>query len=340
MTTKRMLLAYTFLSLFSLCADAQEPRIYSEGGHIFGLIGLPITNAITVINAPRKLKLRVLEGPGTVVRLSNSRWLWKCEDDSLWGWHHVVVGDTKYDLSTGFGFDADPIPEPDRLLPYRTRGHRHTEEYSTPPCLTVYSGMSNVLLERVSQTRGQFSLEFYVDSQLIAINDGQILDVRPELSQTEGRRGTLRVSYRFHCEDTFRIVREFRAKIAPPPLIVKTSNTIEQGDNLSITAYLGSEEDALPLPSLTLEPIAGFFDGGTVQMVKDTSEEYDFGWRPRVKHPAGESYGHEQYYFEFAPSASQRTITKKDGQDINVIVTDPLTHQTRNVIVHINPKRS
>ncbi len=295
--------------------------VYPQISDFSAFPGIELPNPIKIEGAESKgVTMTKVEGPGEVVRV-DTNWVWtftpapsdigqsytvKIKGQANRGGGAKDIGTNSFtvlvkalkpvagDSGVYYPIDDDGKPMPLTKFPFKVNA-------------------------KYVDLDGIYRIQMFVDGKEVKTVNEPNAEYTPEFLADEGKKLSVKVSYRSVFSKEFKELRNDEFPIQAPPLLVggwKSSWTIGENPSIKFKAGLGLDnpEYQSPLPG-DLEITS---DQNFVDQKASKVGDYDFTTRI-VKTPS--------------------TPPKRDGLQINVVIKDPKTGQSKTKKMTIYPKK-
>ena len=285
--------------------------------------GLELPNPVKIegatIGGPQGVSVSKIDGPGDIRKIDSTYyWVWKPDAGAVGQTYTVKLkghanrgGGAKDDAVTSFTVSVKKL-ELANAAPYWPG---NPKKEGTP-----YTAVEFKANEKFANLDGIYKTELYMNGQKVAESNEPTASFTPEFQKDEGKSLQVKAYYKSNFMKDFIQIDDKTFKIAAPPLIAVVNNDgLSAGENLQIKAaynlmapgqYKEIGADHLEITT------DGYFDGSA-----------------RKEQGAG-----NQYFFDAHPTSKAQGVKKKDGQVVQITITDPLTGQSKSAQFTINPK--
>ncbi len=283
----------------------------------------PVKIEGATITGPQGVKITKVDGPGDIVQIdSNFYWTWKPDAAAIGQTYTVKLagkanrnGAQKDQATTQFTVSVKKMEKanPAPYFPANPKTHEGTP----------YTNITFTADEKIANLNGQYRTELYLNGTKIATKDEPTILYEPEFMKDEGKTLEVKAYYKSNFMKEFVPIDDQSFKIGPPPFLAVADNDgMTAGEPLRIKAAYN-----------LLVPVNG-------SQYKEVGSDHldiqsDGYFETTAKKEPGKG---NEYYFDAKPTSKVMTIKSKDGQTVNLTMTDPVTGQTKSVQITVMPK--
>jgi hypothetical protein len=284
--------------------------------------GLELWNRINVkkapLSGPRGVTMQKVDGPGEIKQVDSVYyWVWKPEATAVGQTYTVHMRGEAHRGGGANDQATTDFPVVVNKLDFANASHYYPENKKSHAA-TPFTMLNFKANQKFKDLDGAYKTELYLNGTKIAEKNEPTIEYTPEFMKDEGKTLELKTYFKSTVMKDYTLIDDQSWKIAPPPFLAFSGGDIEVGDAATIVAMLGISGDTHELGSdhLDVSDDKGIF-ATTAKKSKDNKRQ-----------------------FELAMNTSKATnsIKKKDGEDINLTVTDPTTHQSQQLVIHVTPK--
>jgi hypothetical protein len=284
--------------------------------------GLELPNPVKIegatIGGPQGVNITKVDGPGEIRKIdSNFFWIWKPELKDLGTTATVKLtgkanrnGATKDIAQTQFNVIVNKL-EP------ATVSHYFPENKKTHDA-TPYTMISFKANQKFANLDGTYKTELYIGGTKVKETNEATIEWTPEFLKDEGKPLEIKTYYKSNFMKDYVQIDDQTFKIGPPPLLAVGDNDPEIGDALTIKAAFGIPGNLNEIGADHLDVESGGLFGLSAKKTTDPSHKY--------------------FEVQMITGKAASVIKKKDGEDRDITVTEPLTHQSKTFTIHITPK--
>ena len=287
--------------------------------------GLELWNRINVkkapLSGPRGVTMLKVDGPGEIKQVDSIwYWVWKPDASTVGQTYTVHI---KGEAHRGGG--ANDQATTDFPVIVNKMQKAGTPFFPANPKTgegTPFTRVTFKANEKIANLDGIYRTELYLDGAKIATRDEPSIEFTPEFMKDEKKTLEVKAYYKSSFMKDFVTIDDQSFKIGPTPFkAAPMSDNLEAGDALEIKAaydtlsggrYVEIGSDHLDIQS------DGYFD---VSAKKEPAQK-----------------GQAAVLFLAKATSKTGSIKAKDGKTIEVVVTDPITGQSKNVQVTVTPK--
>jgi len=271
------------------------------------------------IGGPQGVTITKVDGPGEIRKIdSNYYWVWKPDAAAVGQTYTVhLLGKANRngadkDLSkTQFNVSV-------HKLEFANAAHYFPEDKKTHEA-KPYTLLNFKANQKFANLDGTYKTELYIGGTKVKETNEPTIEYTPEFLKDEGKQLQVKTYYKSNFMKDYVVVDDQTFKIAPPPFKASAENDPEIGDGLSIKAAFGIPGAYSEIGADHLDVESGGLFGTTAKKQGGPGVHYNFDVSMNV-------------------GKAQSVIKKKDGEDKDITVTDPLTHQSQTITIHITPK--
>jgi len=282
------------------------------------------------ITGPQGVSITKVDGPGEIVKVdSNFYWSWTPDASAVGQTYTIKLsgkanrnGAQKDQATTTFNVSVKKMVKASVSPYFPANSKTHVA--------TPFTDVTFKANEQVAGLDGTYKTEIYLNGQKVVPAPGApdnlepTIEFTPQFQKDEGKTLEVKAYFKSPMMANYEQIDDQSFKIGPPPFIAVSNNSPEAGDNLEIKAAW----DTLSGPS-TYRYIEVGSDHLNVE-----SEGY---FEPTAKkEPAKAGAG---FLFAARPTSKAQNVSKKDGQQVSVTVTDPVTGETQTFQVTLMPKQ-
>jgi|GEM_PF-2183806 len=303
--------------------EVDQLKIFPQVPDFASFPSLELPNFVKIegatISGPQGVNVTKVDGPGEIVKVdSNFYWTWKPDASAVGQTYTVKLmgkanrnGAQKDQATTTFTVSVKKMAKAN-VAPYFPANKAHVG--------TPYTDVTFKANEQIAGLDGAYRTEIYLNGQKMVTSAEPTIEFTPQFQKDEGKTIEVKAYYKSTFMKDYVPVDDQSFKIGPPPFIaVVTSDPMNAGDNLSIKAawdtLSGPRYVEIGSDHLTVES-GGYFEATA------------------KKEPGKDGV----YLFDARPTSKAQNVTKKEGMDIPIVITDPVTGQNTSTTVHIDPK--
>ncbi len=307
--------------------EVDQLKIFPQEVNFASFPTLDLPNAVKIegatITGPQGVKITKVDGPGDVVQIdSNFYWTWKPEVAAIGQTYTVKLagkanrnGAQKDQATTSFTVSVDKFEKsnPAPYFPANPKTH-----VGTP-----YTAITFTADEKIANLDGSYRTELYLNGAKIATKDEPTISYQPEFMKDENKQLEVKAYYKSNFMKDYVPIDDQTFKIGPPPFLgVSNNDPLTAGEALQIKAAYnllapvnGSQYKEIGSDHLDIQA-DGYFEG-------------------TAKKEAGKG---NEFFFDVKPTSKVMTIKNKDGQTVNLTITDPVTGQSKTTQITVMPK--
>ena len=310
--------------------EVDQLKIFPQEADFASFPSMDLPNPVKIegatITGPQGVKISKVDGPGDIVQIdSNFYWTWK-PDAAAIGQTYTVklagkanrngaqkdMATTQFTVSVKKFEKSNPLP----YFPANPKTH-----VGTP-----YTAITFTADEKIANLDGQYRTELYLNGAKIATKDEPTISYQPEFMKDENKQLEVKAYYKSNFMKDFVPVDSQTFKIGPPPfLAVSLSDGMTAGESLTIKAAYN-----------LLAPVAGNPLGQYKELGSDHLDIQSDGYfEATAKKEAGKG---NEVMFDAKPTSKVNSIKNKDGQTVNLTITDPVTGQSKTTQITVMPK--
>ncbi len=302
-------------------SEVDQLKIFPQEADFAAFPTMELPNPVKIegatIGGPQGVNITKVDGPGEIKKIdSNFYWVWKPDAAAVGQTYTVKLagkanrnGATKDMASTQFTVSVHKL-EPANVSHYFPENKKSHD--ATPYTLLPFKAN-----QKFANLDGTYRTEMYIGGNKVKESGEPTIEFTPEFLKDEGKPLEVKTYYKSNFMKEYILIDDENFKIAPPPFKVAAENDPEIGDVLTIKAGLGIPGSMNEIGSDHLDVESGGIFGTT------------------AKKQAG---AHLDFDVQMNTAKAASVVKKKDGEDKDVTVTDPLTHQSQVITVHITPK--
>lgn len=285
--------------------------------------GLELPNPVKIegatIGGPQGVAVSKIDGPGDIRKIDSTYyWVWKPDAGAVGQTYTVKLkghanrgGGAKDDAVTSFTVSVKKL-ELANAAPYWPA---NKAKAGTP-----YTNVEFKANEKFANLDGMYKTELYMNGQKVAESNEPTASFTPEFQKDEGKSLQVKAYYKSNFMKEFVQIDDKTFKIAAPPLIAVVNNDgLEAGQNLQIKA------------AYNLMAPGQYKEIGADHLEITTDGYFDASARK-------ESGTGNQFFFDAHATSKSQNVKKKDGQQVQITITDPVTGQSSSSQFTINPK--
>ncbi len=285
--------------------------------------GLELWNRINVkkapLTGPRGVTMQKVDGPGEIKQVDSIwYWVWKPEPSTV-GQSYTVHLKGEAHRGGGANDLADAqFPVLVNKMEFANASHYYPEDKKThvakPYTMLIFKAN-----QKFKDLDGAYRTELYLNGTKVKEANESTIDYTPEFLKDEGKTLELKTYYKSSVMKDYTLVDDQTWKITSPPFLSGGGGDAEIGsDPIEIVGVLGIGGDFHEIGSDHLEVTD---DRGIFNTVAKKNKDMKL-----------------HFFLQMNPSKAASVIKKKDGEDVNVTITDPTTRQTQQMVVHVTPK--
>ena len=283
---------------------------------------LDLPNAVKIegatIGGPQGVTIKEKDGdPGEIVKVdSNYYWTWKPDAAAVGQTYTITLlgkanrnGAQKDQATNTFNVSVQKL-EPanvSRFFPENKKTHDGEPH-------TAVDFKAN---EQFANLDGTYKTEIYLNGQRVVPAPGApdhlepTVEFTPEFKKDEGKSLEVKAYYKSPFMKDYISIDDKTFKISPPRLLAVPSGPVDAGDVVQIKA------------AYSLEEASKYMEVGSDHLDVESGGYFE----PTAKKESGKG---NEYFFDLKPTGKISSIKKKDGQDIQLSITDPITSQVVN----------
>ena len=307
-------------------SEVDQLKIFPQQADFDAFPTLALPNPVKIegatIGGPQGVHITKVDGPGEIVPGKDSGFVWVWTPDAAAVGQTYTVklagkanrnGATKDLATTQFNVIVHKL-EPATASHYFPENKKTHD--GTPFTMTPFKAN-----QKYANLDGAYKTELYVGGTKVVEKSEPTIEYTPEFLKDEGKPLEIKTYFKSDFMKDYVQLDDATFKIAPPALAV-SADDLDIGDALSIKA--GFATPGAPKGNYSeigadhLDVESGGLFGTTAKKTTDASH----------------------FYFEvqMISGKASSVIKKKEGEDKDVTITDPLTHQTKTLTIHITPK--
>ncbi len=303
--------------------EVDQLKIFPQEANFASFPTLDLPNAVKIegatITGPQGVKITKVDGPGDIVQVdSNFYWTWKPDAAAIGQTYTIKLagranrnGAQKDQATTSFAVSVKKL-EPANLSHFFPESKKHE---ATP--YTMLPFRANM---KFANLDGSYRTELYIGGTKVKESNEATIEATPEFLKDEGKPLEVKTFYKSDFMKEYALVDDETFKIAPPPFKASGENDPDIGDALDIKAAFGVPANYYEIGADHLDVESGGLFGTTAK---------------KISGGAGPKF---EFEVQMNAGKASSVIKKKDGEDKDITVTDPLTHQSQTFTVHITPK--
>jgi hypothetical protein len=307
--------------------EVDQLKIFPQEANFASFPTLDLPNAVKIegatIGGPQGVTITKADGPGDIVKVdSNYYWTWKPDVSAVGQTYTVKLngkanrnGAQKDQASTTFTVSVDKMEKanPSPYFPANPKTH----------VATPYTNVNFTADEKFANLNGSYRTELYLNGSKIATKDEPTIEYTPEFMKDEGKTLEVKAYYKSNFMKDYVPIDDQTFKIGPPPFKgVADNDGMTAGEALRVKAAYN-----------LIAPVNGS------QYKEIGSDHLDIQSDGYFETTAKKEPGKDGAYFFDAKATSKVTAIKnKDGQTVNLTITDPITGQTQSSQITIMPK--
>ena len=284
--------------------------------------GLELWNRINVkkapLSGPRGVTMNKIDGPGEIKQVDSVYyWVWKPEATAVGQTYTVHL---RGEAHRGGGANDQATTDfPVVVNKFEFASASHYRPENKAHVATPYTKLEFRANQKIKDLDGAYKTELYLNGEKVKESNEPTIAWTPEFMKDEGKTLELKTYYKSTVMKDYVMIDDQSWKIAPPPFLAIVQNDLEigAGDALQLKAFYGIPGDYSETGADHLEIESNGLLGASAKKTPDKSFEVGLN--------TGKAKG---------------MVKKKDGEDFDITVTDPITHQVsaRPTQIHINPQ--
>ncbi|SRR5579883_3051943 len=304
-------------------AEVDQLKIFPQVTDFAAFPTMSLPNPVKIegatIGGPQGVNITKVDGPGEIQKIdSNYYWVWKPDAGAVGQTYTVKLagkanrnGATKDQATTQFTVSVKKLEPANaaRFFPEDKKSHA-----ALPYTLIPFK--ANM---KFANLDGVYKTEMYIGGTKVKESNEPTIDYTPEFLKDEGKQMEIKTYFKSDFMKDYSLVDDETFKIQPPPFKVAAQNDPEIGDALQLRAAFGVPGNYSEIGAESLDVESGGLFAATAKKLPGKGARMDF----EVQMNSGKA---------------SSVIKKKDGEDKDITVTDPLTHQVQTVTIHITPK--
>ena len=307
--------------------EVDQLKIFPQVPDFAAFPTLSLPNGVKIegatISGPQGVNITLAGGPGQIVKQdSNFYWTWQPSATDVGQTYTIKLngranrgGMQKDQASTSFTVSVKKMVKAN-AAPYSPANPK-------THAATPFTDVTFRANEQVAGLDGSYRTEIYLNGQKVVSSDEPTVEFTPQFQKDEGKTLEVKAYYKSTFMKDYVPIDDQSFKIGPVPFIaVAASSEITAGDPLQIKAAWDT------------------INGGNARYIEVGSDHLEIesdGYFDKTAKKEG-SKGETAFYFDVKPTSKANGVTKKDGVDVPVTITDPITGQVQNSVVHIDPK--
>jgi hypothetical protein len=252
-----------------------------------------------------------VDGPGEIVRVDSIfYWTWKPDAAAVGQTYTVKLngkanrnGAQKDQAVTTFSVTVDKMVKAN-VSPYFPE-NKKTHEGEPHTAVDFKAN------EQFANLDGSYRTEIYLDGQKVKEANEPTIDFTPEFKKDEKKSLEVKAYYKSPFMKDYVLIDDQTFKIGPPRLLAVPSGPVDAGDVVQIKA------------AYSLEEASKYMEIGSDHLDVESGGYFE----STAKKEGGKG---NEYFFDLKPTGKINSIKKKDGQDIQLSITDPITSQLVN----------
>jgi len=257
--------------------------------------------------------------PGEFIKV-DTNWVWHWQPDaSAIGQTYTVKfkgqakrGGGAKDLASG-----EFTVKVDKLTP--AVASHYSPEYPKNHQGRPLTGIDFKVNGKKANLDGTYKMELWMAGAKVVETAEPTIDFTPVFKQDEGKKLEVRNYYKSPFMKQFVQLPDTTLTIEPPPLKVGDPDDVHVGDNMDFLVALG---------------IAGqYMEVGTDHVDLESGGMFETSAKKLVQGKTGTNFT-----FEAKMSGKASSIRDKNGKEIPITITDPVSHQSYSTTVKIFPK--
>ncbi len=307
--------------------EVDQLKIFPQEANFASFPTLDLPNAVKIegatITGPQGVKITKVDGPGDVVQIdSNFYWTWKPDAAAVGQTYTVKLsgkanrnGAQKDQATTSFTVSVDKMEmaNPTPYFPSNPKTHEGTP----------FTNITFTADEKIANLDGQYRTEIYLNGVKVVTKDEPTASYLPEFMKDENKQLEVKAYYKSNFMKDFVPIDDKTFKIGPPPFLGVVNNEgMTAGEALQIKAAYN-----------LLVPVQGsqYKELGTDHL----DIQSDGYFETTAKKEPGKDGA---LFFDAKATSKAMTIKNKDGQTVNLTITDPVTGQTKITQTIVMPK--
>jgi hypothetical protein len=191
---------------------------------------------------------------------------------------------------------------------------------------TPFTNVTFTADEKIANLNGQYRTELYLNGTKIDSKDEPTISYMPEFMKDEGKSLEVKAYYKSNFMKDFVPIDDQTFKIGPPPFLAVVQNDpMTAGESLQIKSAYNL------LANVPGNPLGQYKEIGSDHL----DIQSDGYFEPTAKKEAGKG---NEVYFDAKPTSKVMTIRSKDGQVVNLTMTDPVTGESKSTQFTVMPK--
>jgi hypothetical protein len=311
-------------------AEVDQLKIFPQEADFAAFPGLELPNPVKIegatIGGPQGTNITKIDGPGEIKKIdSNYFWVWKPDAAAVGQTYTVHIlgkanrnGADKDNAKTQFTVSV-------KKLEFANASHFFPENKKSHEGMP-YTAVTFTANEKYANLDGTYRTEIYLNGVKVATKDEPTAEFQPEFMKDEGKQLEVKAYYKSNFMKDFVQLDDQTFKIGPPPLQAAVMNDgMTGGDALEIKAAYNLQA-----------PVAGNPLGQYKEIGSDHLDIQSDGYFENTARKQGGKEG--IVIFDAKATSKAQNVRSKDGQVVNVTVTDPVTGQTKSMQVTVFPK--
>jgi hypothetical protein len=305
-------------------AEVDQLKIYPGDVDFKAFPTLSIPNYVKIegatIGGPQGVNITKLDGPGEIQKIdSNYYWVWKPDANAVGQTYTVKLaghanrnGATKDQANTSFTVSVQKMVKANVNPYFPANAKTHVG--------TPYTDVTFKANEQYAGLDGTYRTEIYLNGEKVVSSSEPTIEFTPEFKKDEGKSLEVKAYYKSNFMKDYVPIDDQTFKIEPPPFIAVANNgPLSAGDLLQIKA--------------AWDTLSG---GRYVEIGSDhLNVESDGYFEPTAKKEPGKD---NIFFFDTRPTSKASNVKAKDGVDVPLVFTDPVTGRTYSGSVHVDPK--
>ena len=272
------------------------------------------------ITGPQGVNITKVDGPGEIVKVdSNFYWSWTPDASAVGQTYTVKLagkanrnGAQKDQATTSFTVSVKKMAKANTIPYFPANPKTHAA--------TPFTDVTFKANEQIAGLDGAYRTEIYLNGQKMVTSEEPTIDFTPQFQKDEGKTLEVKAYFKSPMMANYEQIDDQSFKIGPPPFIaVVTSDPMNAGDVLQLKAAW----DTLSGPR--------YVEIGSDHLTVESGGYFE---TTAKKEPGKDGI----FFFDAKPTNKAQGVTAKNGVDIPITITDPITGQSASSSVHIDPK--
>lgn len=304
--------------------EVDQLQIFPQQQDFAAFPSLNLPNFVKIegatITGPQGVKITKVDGPGEIVQVdSNFYWSWQPGPSDVGQTYTIKLaghanrgGMQKDAATTSFNVSVKKLAKANAQPYFPANAKTHQA--------TPFTDVTFKANEQIAGLDGTYRTEAYLNGQKVVTTDEPTIEFTPQFQKDEGKTLEVKAYYKSPMMKDYVPIDDQSFKIQAPPFIAVVNNSpLTAGDNMQLKAAW----DTLSGPR--------YVEIGSDHLTVESDGYFDVTAK---KEPGKDGI----FFFDARPTAKAQSVAKKDGVDVPVTITDPITGQSTTQTAHIDPK--